>query len=305
MLDDALLPPVLDPVVREVVVDDVSLLVLDEAHQQLLYGGNKVRKLRGLLIDALRRGAQDLVTFGAIGSHHVLATALWGRRVGLRTHALWIPQPHTVHVEAVARAAAEACASVTAVVHLAELPMRTAGVMAGVVARTGRAPYRIPPGGSSVEGTRGWVELAQRLEGVGDLDEIVVASGSGGTAAGLLASGVAVRAVRVGPRSLTNRSRLRHLARRAGAERLGGLEIDHGYIAGGYGQVDARTRGAWQAGILAGLHVETTYSAKALACALDRCRQGARVLYVQSASGAPEPEAGLLDASLAHLFRER
>ena len=39
-----------------------------------VYGGNKVRKLEWLLADAKERGATRVVTVGAAGSHHVLAT---------------------------------------------------------------------------------------------------------------------------------------------------------------------------------------------------------------------------------------
>src|SRR5690606_39010549 len=40
------------------------------------YGGNKVRKLEFILADAKSRGVERLITVGAVGSHHALATAL-------------------------------------------------------------------------------------------------------------------------------------------------------------------------------------------------------------------------------------
>ena len=46
------------------------------------YGGNKVRKLEHSLAVARKRGANRIVTVGAVGSHHVLATAFFGRRAG-------------------------------------------------------------------------------------------------------------------------------------------------------------------------------------------------------------------------------
>src|SRR5690349_19914045 len=52
------------------------------------YGGNKVRKLEFLLGDAKTRGARRLVTLGAIGSHHVLATAIYGRQAGFAVDAV-------------------------------------------------------------------------------------------------------------------------------------------------------------------------------------------------------------------------
>ena len=47
------------------------------------YGGNKVRKLQYLLHRARRRGANRIVTFGAVGSNHAVATALYAIDAGL------------------------------------------------------------------------------------------------------------------------------------------------------------------------------------------------------------------------------
>src|SRR5262249_49424066 len=63
-----------------------------------LYGGNKVRKLEPILADARARGARCLVTMGAVGSHHVLATTLYGRAAGFDVHAVLVPQPRNDHV---------------------------------------------------------------------------------------------------------------------------------------------------------------------------------------------------------------
>ena len=46
------------------------------------WGGNKVSKLEWILADADRRGAQTIVTFGAVGTNHGLATAVYGRAHG-------------------------------------------------------------------------------------------------------------------------------------------------------------------------------------------------------------------------------
>ena len=40
------------------------------------------------LADAARRGARSLVTFGVIGSHHALATAIHARELGIDTTAV-------------------------------------------------------------------------------------------------------------------------------------------------------------------------------------------------------------------------
>ena len=48
-----------------------------------IYGGNKVRKLEYALLPARVRGKQRVATFGAVGSNHALATALYARSLGL------------------------------------------------------------------------------------------------------------------------------------------------------------------------------------------------------------------------------
>jgi 1-aminocyclopropane-1-carboxylate deaminase/D-cysteine desulfhydrase-like pyridoxal-dependent ACC family enzyme len=40
------------------------------------FGGNKIRKLEFLLADALAHEAQSIMTYGCIGSNHVVATAV-------------------------------------------------------------------------------------------------------------------------------------------------------------------------------------------------------------------------------------
>src|SRR4051794_41770842 len=49
------------------------------------WGGNKVRKLEGLIPEAHRRGVRTLFTVGGIGTHWGLACALYGREHGVPT----------------------------------------------------------------------------------------------------------------------------------------------------------------------------------------------------------------------------
>jgi 1-aminocyclopropane-1-carboxylate deaminase/D-cysteine desulfhydrase-like pyridoxal-dependent ACC family enzyme len=62
------------------------------------YGGNKVRKLEFLLGDAKARGARRLITAGATGSHHALATTVYGRKHGFDVSLVLFPQMRTPHV---------------------------------------------------------------------------------------------------------------------------------------------------------------------------------------------------------------
>jgi D-cysteine desulfhydrase len=62
------------------------------------YGGNKVRKLEFLLAEAVRAGAKEVMTFGAAGSNHALATAVYAGQAGLRSISLLRPQPNARYV---------------------------------------------------------------------------------------------------------------------------------------------------------------------------------------------------------------
>ena len=62
---------------RALGMDDLWLKRDDQCG--LRYGGNKPRKLEYLLGHALARRAKTIITFGALGSNHTLATAIYGR----------------------------------------------------------------------------------------------------------------------------------------------------------------------------------------------------------------------------------
>src|SRR6478735_10548835 len=59
-------------------------------------GGNKTRKLEFVVADAVRQGADTLVTVGAVQSNHTRQTAAAAVRAGLRCvllHNGWAPPP--------------------------------------------------------------------------------------------------------------------------------------------------------------------------------------------------------------------
>lgn len=64
-----------------------------------VYGGNKVRKLEFILQRARADGRGRVVTFGATGTHHGLATAIFCRQLGLDCEVLLFDQPDSPHVQ--------------------------------------------------------------------------------------------------------------------------------------------------------------------------------------------------------------
>jgi 1-aminocyclopropane-1-carboxylate deaminase/D-cysteine desulfhydrase-like pyridoxal-dependent ACC family enzyme len=63
------------------------------------YGGNKVRKLELILAAAQAAGQTRMVTFGATGTHHGLATAIFCRKLGLACEVLLFDQPDSASVQ--------------------------------------------------------------------------------------------------------------------------------------------------------------------------------------------------------------
>jgi len=269
------------------------------------YGGNKPRKLLPLLERALDAGARRLITFGAAGSHHVLATTVLGRCFGLSTLAFVIRRPWSPH--------AEHCLTRT-LAHGAEL-VRVANVASALraVGRLARddANFIIPPGASNLRGAEGYFwaarELLEQID-AGQLPPprlIVVPLGSGGTAAGLLAGltesrhPISVLAVPVlGAPGLewwvlNLATRLtRHLAVQPPSR--GSLILDSRWIGRGYGHATSEAEAAVEAARGVGLGLEETYTGKAFAAACAWLRAPPARCNVRAVREASHPEPNIL-----------
>lgn len=155
-------------------------------------GGNKLRKLEFLAADALREGADTLVTAGAIQSNHVRQTAAVAAKLGLHCVAL-LENPINTRAENyltngnrllldLYNVQVEMCDALDA-------PDQQLADLACRLEAQGFRPYVVPVGGSNALGALGYVEssleIAHQCEDVIDLSSVVVASGSAGTHAGL------------------------------------------------------------------------------------------------------------------------
>ncbi|HHN8538629.1 D-cysteine desulfhydrase [Klebsiella quasipneumoniae] len=179
------LPRLSDHLGREIFIkrDDTTPLAM---------GGNKLRKLEFLAADALREGADTLITAGAIQSNHVRQTAAVAAKLGLHCVAL-LENPIVTRAENylsngnrllldLFNTQVEMCDALTdPAAQLDELATR--------IEAQGYRPYVIPVGGSNALGALGYVEsaleIAQQCEDAVEISSVVVASGSAGTHAGL------------------------------------------------------------------------------------------------------------------------
>ena len=157
-------------------------------------GGNKTRKLEFLVADALAQGADTLVTCGAVQSNHCRLTLAAAAKEGLKCRLVLEERvPNSYNPDATGNnflfrlLGVEAVTVVKSGVDLAAEMQK----VADEVAALGRRAYVIPGGGSNPIGALGYVScaeeiLAQTHELGLRLDQIVCASGSTGTHAGLI-----------------------------------------------------------------------------------------------------------------------
>ncbi len=157
-------------------------------------GGNKTRKLDFCIADALQKGADTVITCGAIQSNHCRLTASWAAKEGIDCHLVLEERvPGSYKPEGSGNN------------FLFELlGVKTKRVVPGgsnMIAEmektaeelrlAGKKPYIIPGGASNPLGALGYAacaeELMNQLNTTGlVIDHIVVPSGSAGTHAGML-----------------------------------------------------------------------------------------------------------------------
>jgi D-cysteine desulfhydrase len=292
-----------------------------------VYGGNKARKAAVLLEHAAQVGARRVLTFGAAGSHHVLAMTLFAPNFGLKVAAVLLPQPATDHARAVLARSLEA--------GLEAYPSRSLLSAGWTTARAyQRGDYVIPPGGSNARGAQAHARAVFELEAQIDAklmpapDWIVVPLGSGGTAAGLLAglagsrlntrllavSVVANPIAAAQVRFLANRTlRLRPDPKPNSAWQRR-LVVDDSQVGRGYGWSTPAGERASAVAASVGLSLDPTYTAKAFASALNLARgehgsvaPPVRVLYWHTLSVASGGSAAssALPPELDRLFVTR
>jgi D-cysteine desulfhydrase len=159
--------------------------------------GNKIRKLEFIMADAVAYGADTILTCGGAQSNHARATAIAAARLGLncrlilRTADPSAPPAPTGNILLDRLAGAQ-------IVWISPEEYRQRETIfqreETLLRQQGRKPYSIPEGASNALGAWGYIRAMQELardmsplpEGRTRSTTVVVATGSGGTAAGLI-----------------------------------------------------------------------------------------------------------------------
>ena len=173
------------------------LLVKRDDLTGFAFGGNKVRQLELLLGQAQQQAADVLLTGGAVGSNFVTTAAVAALHAGLRNVVVIAgePRPATAHPNLAAALAFGAEPRWTGDPDRASIDVLQPLVAAELAADGGR-PYLVPRGGADACGATGYrLAYDEMYEQVvahgGPPPTVVVAVGSGGTLAGLVAGSVA------------------------------------------------------------------------------------------------------------------
>lgn len=255
-------------------------------------GGNKTRKLQYVIADALDRGADCLITVGAVQSNHAALTAVCGGMAGLEVHLVLGGDPGDMRGgNLVVDQLAAAHTHFVAADEWDLLVTESARIAAELRGRGGH-PYEIPVGASVPLGAAGYadayLELLGQLDAAGvHADWLVAASGSGGTQAGLLAGrALAGRGPRVvGVDVAKGGGELRDIVAELAAAALELLGSDASVppedvvlvdgAGPGYGQVFTANREAVLTALRTeGLLLDPVYTSKAMAAIPDMVADG-------------------------------
>ncbi|NRB10695.1 MAG: D-cysteine desulfhydrase family protein [Rickettsiaceae bacterium] len=154
----------------------------------LAFGGNKTRKLEFIIADALKHGADTLVTGGARQSNHCRQTAAAAAKASLECHlALAGDKPKFYNSNLLLN-------------HLFDAKIHWCGEnrkgediprIIAELKQNNKAPYLIPYGGSNEYGTLSFVAAIKELKEqmgkeINNIKAIIFASSSGGTQAGFI-----------------------------------------------------------------------------------------------------------------------
>jgi len=267
--------------------------------------GNKVRKLEFLLAEALSTGCDTVITCGGIQSNHCRATAAAAAEAGLKPHLVLSTNRPSEDPGLEGNLLLDRLLG--AEIHLItpEDYLRRDDIMRETAERlrsSGRKPYIIPEGGSNALGAWGylsaWEEMRLQMEeSHPGITDVIVACGSGGTAAGLAlgaalsGSPVKIHAVNVNRNAQYFLGGVDEILRDMGASQKAEdiLDIMDGYVGEGYAaSTDEELRQIAGVASSTGIILDPVYTGKAFRGMMTELEknpvrfQGRNILFVHT-----------------------
>lgn len=259
-------------------------------------GGNKVRKLEYLIADAQSKGADTIVTIGGMQSNHARQTAAFCGKYGLQCELILqdvAGTPKQNYYQSGNMLLNKLfAAKIHQITENENLDSRVTTLLS-LLKQQGKTPYYIPLGGSNPLGCLGYVQCAYEIVGQASIldlnfDHIVLATGSGGTQAGLLAGLItakcttSVLGISVS-RPLRAQQQLVCTLLRQTLELLNvdykqvnkHVTANSDYYGKGYGITTSQTIDAiYLLAQLEGVLLDPVYTGKAMAGLINLCQQG-------------------------------
>jgi len=272
------------------------------------FGGNKVRKLDYLIMDAISTGCDCLITFGAVQSNWCRMTSVAGKVNGLDVFLVLAggkPEKDTANLLLDKLAGAD-------ISYIESLEkddiVREVDRKIQELKDAGRKPYFMPVGGSVARGSLGYIQaMAEILEysekNEVEFRDIIVASGSAGTQAGLVAgqvisgwqgrvTGMAVsRGSDEQEQNVFNiaRDTLEMVEHNYNEDRLRALvKVDDNYLGEGYRMITPECSQAIEDFVrYEGIYLDEVYTGKAAAGLIDYAEEntfssGSTVLFIHT-----------------------
>jgi len=253
-------------------------------------GGNKTRKLEFAVGEALRQGADTLVTLGAVQSNHARQTAAAAAVCGLRCVLVLRGHPPPV---ATGNLLLDHLLGARVVFAGERTREQAADEAVAEERAAGRHPFLIPVGASDEHGAPGYVAameelLAQCRERRVQFDRIVFASSSFGTQAGMCVGARALgipsqlAAIAIDSTAAELRAEVARIARLT-QRRLGlaesieaGEVVGHdAYLGGGYAVLGEPEKEAIRlTARTEGILLDPVYTGRAMAGLIDLVRRG-------------------------------
>jgi L-cysteate sulfo-lyase len=262
----------------------------------LATGGNKTRKLEFSMGEALAKGADTIITVGAVQSNHVRQTAAAACKLGLACEVML--EHRVVRPSDTYSNSGNVFLDRIFGANLREYPAGTdfdAAMLevADEVRAKGGIPYYIPGGASNTVGALGYVDCGvELLQQLGErklkTDHVVSATGSAGTHAGLVVglrgsgSDLPILGIGVNAPQQVQEERVFKLAVETaelvsapGCVARDDIVADCSYIGAGYGvPTDGMNEAVLMLARYEGLLFDPVYSGKALAGMIDYIRTG-------------------------------
>lgn len=262
----------------------------------LATGGNKTRKLEFLMADALNKGADTIITQGAVQSNHARQTAAAAAKLGMACELLFenrISDPSKDYLNSGNVLLDKLLGAATHHYPKGEDMNAALAAHAEKVRSEGKNPYVIPGGGSNPIGALGYVNCALELlrqanESQLRIDHLVTATGSAGTQAGLAVglkathSGIPMLGIGVNAAKEVQEQKVYDLAVETatyigapGCVERQDIVANCNYVGEAYGVTTASMKAAVRMlAQLEGLLFDPVYSGKGLAGLIDLIRQG-------------------------------